>query len=266
VERGGIVVAASGVDVGAVGGEPEDRVALFGLGGGVYERAALADGVEVDVSCGGGRGGEAGAGYADSNTFGLGLDEALEKSAIADASGHEGIGGRPLDDQVGRDTRAGSAEPLGGGAGVVYVEPVDFGSVLQEEVGDWDGASEVKGELSVSAAGVNEGGIGGDQGTQVVDLAQSSGGVRGELGAALEEIVGQLIAAIIKDAEAAGPPVTPLVDIGAELEQQVDHRTLAGLNGPDEGCGSEAVGVVGVDEAWVGGGEGADEVEVSAEH
>src|SRR6185369_15377660 len=92
-------------------------------------------------------------------------------------------------------------------------------------------AREVERRLAVATAGVHDLRIGRDEGLQSVQHAESRCSVCVYSGAALDEECGELRIAAIEHAEAAGPPVAASVDVGAVVQQQVDHLAVLRIDG-----------------------------------
>ena len=87
------------------------------------------------------------------------------------------------------------------------------------------------GVCSVPAARMHDARIGRDQFAQVRQQSQPGRGMRVQDGATLDQEVDQAGIAIVEYSEPAGPPLGPLLDVGAGLQQHVDGRAIASLHG-----------------------------------
>jgi hypothetical protein len=104
---------------------------------------------------------------------------------------------------------------------MIDVAGIDLGAARQKQRGDLHRAREVKGHLSITAAGADEGWVTVEHRSQPVDQSQPGRGMSRERRTAAQQVLGHLVARAIQDAEAPRPPLAPLVDIGAQFDQQV---------------------------------------------
>ncbi len=230
----GFVVNFGGLGETEPGGaalhEELEDVGVMELVGDEVRGGAPAEAVDVDGAAGAGiffR--KIGFGDAEANGVGIVIEKALNGGKIADGGGGEDIGLSAAGKEIASDVVA--MRPHGGhvlkcGGFVIDVAGVDVGTGIEEEGGDFDGGGEVKRELAVAAASMDELRIGSEEFADAFDHAKSSSGVNVEGGAARDQVVSELGRCGIENAETAGPPLGACVDVGARVEEDVDDFAI----------------------------------------
>jgi hypothetical protein len=160
---------------------------------------------------------------------------------IAERGAEQDVGGTAARDEIPRHVRPIADQILRRRGLVIDVARVDVGAVVEQERRHLDRRRAMQRSLPVSAARVDGGGIRRDHRLHVVQAIELRGGRRIEPRPARDQVVRQPVRGVrvVQHAEAAGPPVAALVDVGAGVEQGVDHRAIGAPHGDLERDGAE---------------------------
>src|SRR5580704_10375015 len=185
------------------------------------------------------------------NRLGGVVENAIDEREITDGGCHQDIGLGAAVDEEARNVVPIRLSPfqvlprtshvLCGGRFMVDVASVNVGPVVEQQSSDLNRGSEMEWQLAVTAACMHELRILGQEFADTVDFPKPRGGMDIDDCAARDEIVRKPRTGAIEDAEAAGPPASTLVDIGAGIEQHVDDLAVLFLNSSNEGRRIEAV-------------------------
>ena len=121
---------------------------------------------------------------------------------------------------------------------MVHVERVDLRAMIQKESGHVDGPGDVQRSLPVAATVVALRRVPLDQRSQPVEHPMPRRGTGVHRRPALDQPGDQGTVAV-QHAEASRPPMTPGVDTGTRIQEQLRHRSVAPMNRGEQGGGSE---------------------------
>ena len=156
-----------------------------------------------------------------------------DEGGITERGSHEDVGPAAAPNQVTRDLLAVADHILRGGGFMIHVAGVEVRAAIDQELRDLDRAGKMKRCLAVPAGRVHQFRIRGDQFAEFVQQAEARGGVRIDDRAALDRIRRQFGWGAVEETESARPPAALGVDVGARVEQHVEHlaTTHAGNGG-----------------------------------
>src|SRR6185369_8122649 len=110
---------------------------------------------------------------------------------------------------------------------MVDITGVDIRAMIEQVRGDFDGRGEVKRRLSVSAARVNQRGIGCDQLLELVEQAQPRRRMNGNRRSALDRAGSHRGLSLVQYSKSARPPLAASINVGSRVEKRVQHRLAA---------------------------------------
>jgi hypothetical protein len=142
-------------------------------------------------------------------------------------------------DQIPRDILPVPRHVLRRSGFVIDVAGVGIGAPIDQKSRDLDRRREMQWRLPIAAAHVDRFRIGFHQFAKPLEHSQASRCMSVDGRAAPDQKLRKFPVGAVEDAETAGPPVTPRVDIGPAAQERIHHLAIASADGEQKRSSAE---------------------------